>query len=97
MASRQAELLQKHREEILALAARYGALNVRVFGSVARGEEQEDSDVDLLIDYDDHFDLMDLIGFSDDVEELIGIKVDVVTDYQLEANKVPVPSEAFAL
>jgi predicted nucleotidyltransferase len=46
------QLLQENREDILALAAKHGAFNVRVFGSVARGEETETSDIDLLVDYD---------------------------------------------
>ena len=46
------QLLKEKREDILAIAALHGAFNVRVFGSVARGEETEDSDIDLLIDYD---------------------------------------------
>ena len=46
------QLLQEKREDILALAAKHGAFNVRVFGSVARGEETETSDIDLLVDYD---------------------------------------------
>ena len=46
------QLLQEKREDILTLAAKHGAFNVRVFGSVARGEETETSDIDLLVDYD---------------------------------------------
>lgn len=46
------QLLQQKREDILAVAAKHGAFNVRVFGSVARGEETETSDIDLLVDYD---------------------------------------------
>ena len=46
------QLLQENREDILALAAKHGAFNVRVFGSVSRGEETETSDIDLLVDYD---------------------------------------------
>jgi uncharacterized protein len=46
------QLLQEKREDILEIAAKHGAFNVRVFGSVSRGEETEDSDIDLLVDYD---------------------------------------------
>jgi uncharacterized protein len=46
------QLLKDRREDILTIAARHGAFNVRVFGSVSRGEETENSDIDLLIDYD---------------------------------------------
>jgi predicted nucleotidyltransferase len=93
MPSRQAELLRLHREEILALAARHGACNIRVFGSVARGEEREDSDVDLLIDYDENFDMLDLIEFWDDVQKILGHKVDVITENGLLHKGVPVPVE----
>ncbi|WP_017306621.1 nucleotidyltransferase family protein [Spirulina subsalsa] len=71
--------LQKKREEILAVAQQHGAFNVRIFGSVARGEEQEDSDIDFLIDYD----LAKIsswfpVGLIQDLEQLLNRKVDVV-------------------
>jgi hypothetical protein len=66
------ELRTANRPEILRLAARYGARNVRVFGSVARGEGDEHSDVDFLVDLEPGRDLFDL-------GELLGRPVDVVT------------------
>ncbi|WP_017660477.1 nucleotidyltransferase family protein [Baaleninema simplex] len=73
------ELLQLKREEILSLAARHGASNVRIFGSVARGEEREDSDIDFLVEMDGDRSLLDRIGLIQDLEDLLGRKVDVAT------------------
>lgn len=74
------QLLRRHRADILRLAAKYGARNVRVFGSVARGEAKENSDLDLLVDMEPNRSLLDLCGFQHDVQELLGCKVDVVTE-----------------
>ena len=74
------ELLRKKREEILRIAARHGARNVRVFGSAARGEAGEGSDVDLLVDFEPGRSLLDQAGLVADLEELLGRKVDVVTE-----------------
>ncbi len=71
------ELLQEKREKILHLAAQYGASNVRIFGSVARGEEREDSDIDFLVDMDSDRSLLDRIALIQDLEDLLGRKVDV--------------------
>ena len=67
------------RDKILSIAERYGARNIRIFGSVARGDERPDSDLDLLIDLEEGRTLLDLIGFQQDLEELLGHKVDVHT------------------
>lgn len=75
----QTELLKEKRGEILCLAKNYGAYNVCVFGSVARGEADEKSDIDLLVDMEPGRSLLDLIGFLMDLESLLGCKVDVVT------------------
>lgn len=74
------ELLESRRNEILDLAGAYGAKNIRVFGSVARGETGPTSDVDLLVDMEKGRNLLDLVGFWQDVEELLGCRVDVITD-----------------
>ena len=76
----QAEMLREKREEILRTAKKYGASNVRVFGSVARGEADEQSDIDLLVDMEAGRSLLDLVGLWMDLEELLGCKVDVVTE-----------------
>jgi predicted nucleotidyltransferase len=75
----QTELLKEKRGEILQIAKEYGASNVRVFGSVARGEADEKSDIDLLVDIEPGRSLLDLIGLLMDLESLLGCKVDVVT------------------
>jgi len=72
------ERLAAKREEILKLAARRGARNVRVLGSAARGDATPDSDVDLLVDVDPRRSLLDIVGLW--LEELLGRKVDVITD-----------------
>ena len=73
-------LLNEKREEILRLAALHGAVNVRVFGSVARGDDRDDSDIDLLVHMEDDRSLLDMIRFWDQVGNLLGRKVDVVDD-----------------
>jgi predicted nucleotidyltransferase/DNA-binding XRE family transcriptional regulator len=70
--------LRRERRAVLDTAARYGAGNVRVFGSVARGEDRPDSDVDLLVDLAADRGLLDLVGLRQNLEELLGLKVDVV-------------------
>jgi predicted nucleotidyltransferase len=70
-------------EEILRVAARRGARNVRVFGSRARGEAGAESDVDLLVEMEPGRSLLDLVGLSQDLEELLGRPVDVVTEASL--------------
>jgi predicted nucleotidyltransferase len=72
--------LQENRENILAIAAKHGAFNVRVFGSVARGEDTPESDIDLLIDYDiEKTTPWFPVGLIRDLENLLQTKVDVVT------------------
>jgi hypothetical protein len=71
------------RKEILRLAAAHGARNVRVFGSAARGQAGPDSDVDILIDLDSDHSLFDVGGLLMDLQDLLGRKVDVVTESAL--------------
>ncbi|MCC6612617.1 MAG: nucleotidyltransferase family protein [Anaerolineae bacterium] len=75
------EDLRSRRDEILALAARHGAYNVRVFGSIARGDSTSDSDVDILVDFVDGASLYDLSGLWQDLQDLLGQPVDVVEDH----------------
>lgn len=72
--------LRSRRDEILAIAGRHGASNVRVFGSVARGDATEGSDVDLLVDLEADRSLLDLGGLLMDLQELLEVSVDVGTD-----------------
>jgi predicted nucleotidyltransferase len=73
-------MLLARREEIIALAAKHKAENVRVFGSVARGEANENSDVDLLVNFLPGASLFDLIDLKEDAEQLLGTSVDIVSE-----------------
>ena len=73
-------LLKEKRADILRLAARHGAMNVRVFGSAARGQANARSDIDLLVELEPGRTLLDHIGLIQDLEDLLGCKVDVVTE-----------------
>jgi predicted nucleotidyltransferase len=72
--------LRQRRAEIEQLAKQHGAHNVRIFGSVARGEARADSDVDVLVAFRPGRSLFDLVGFEQDLEELLGCGVDVVSE-----------------
>ncbi|MBP5975018.1 MAG: nucleotidyltransferase family protein [Brasilonema angustatum HA4187-MV1] len=85
------EILKAYREEILRIAALYGAYNVRVFGSVARGEARLDSDVDFLVELEPQRTLLDQIALMQSLEELLGRKVDLTepeTLHELIRDKV---------
>lgn len=74
-----AELLHAHRQEILKILAHYPMIsNVRIVGSVARGEDTEDSDIDFLVDTDSETTLFDIGGLHEDLEELLGVPVDII-------------------
>jgi hypothetical protein len=75
--------IQKKRAEVLKIAATYGADNVRVFGSVVRGTAGPDSDLDILVRFSDDASLIDHIALMQDLEDLLGVKVDVVEDDML--------------
>jgi predicted nucleotidyltransferase len=68
------------RNEIVSVAARFGATNVRVFGSAARGEMGEGSDLDLLVRMKEGASLFDLVGLSQELEDTLGIDVDVLSE-----------------
>lgn len=72
--------VRRRGDEIRRLAARHGARKVRLFGSVARGDAAPGSDVDLLVEMEPGRSLLDLIALSEELEELLGRKVDVLTD-----------------
>jgi predicted nucleotidyltransferase len=72
------DLLGSKREEILQIAARHGAHNVRVFGSVARGEATPESDLDFLVELEPGRSLLDHVALLQDLESLLGRKVDLV-------------------
>ncbi len=75
--------LQARRAELLQVAARRGAKNLRVFGSVARREDTARSDIDLLVEMEAGRSLVDLAGLREDMAEALGRSVDVVTDRSL--------------
>jgi len=80
------QILQESREDILTIAARHGAFNVRVFGSVARGEETENSDIDFLVDYDlQRISPWFPVRLIRELESLLSRKVDVITEQGLKA------------
>ena len=72
--------IRAQRKAILAIAQRYGVRRVRLFGSVVRGEDRPDSDLDVLAEFEDGRSLLDLVGFGQDLEDLLGRKVDVVSE-----------------
>jgi len=74
------ELLRSRRAEILAIAEKYGVRNVRIFGSVARGEADDESDVDLLVEPMPGFTLLKSSAMSRELERLLGRRVDVVSE-----------------
>lgn len=74
------EILKEKREEIQKIAARYGAHDIRVFGSVARGEANEQSDIDFLVKMEPGRSLLDLGALMADLRELLGKPVDIVSE-----------------
>lgn len=77
------EMLQVQRNEILRIAAEHGARNVRLFGSAARGEATDASDLDFLVEMEPERSLLDLAALRNDLMDLLGREVDVVTDDSL--------------
>jgi uncharacterized protein len=76
----QNDLLKSRREEILRIAAKHGAQNVRVFGSVARGDADSQSDIDLLVEFKRGTTLLGYAALMQELEDLLGVKVDVVSE-----------------
>jgi hypothetical protein len=79
------ETIQQKREAILQIAAKHGAYNVRLFGSVVRDEADQESDVDILVDMEAGRSLLDLGGLLMELQELLQCRVDVVTERGLRA------------
>ena len=77
-------ILKARRDQILNLCAKYGASNVRVFGSVARGEANESGDIDLIVDFDPERSLLDHAALWLELQELVGVRVDVVSSRGLK-------------
>jgi len=75
--------LKGHRGDLLRIAKAHGVTQVRVFGSVARGEAGPDSDLDLLVDLEPQRSLLDLIAFEQELAEALDVRVDALTDGSL--------------
>jgi len=91
------QLLRQRRSEIIAAAARRGARNVRVFGSVARGDEDAGSDVDFLVDFEPSRSLVDLAGLILDLQEILQVPVDVVEASTLRPGDEDIVTDAIAV
>lgn len=76
-------LRSEKREEVIRLSERHGARNIRIFGSVARGESSDASDIDLLVEWEPGRSLLDHVALAQDLEELLGTKVHVGTEASL--------------
>jgi len=95
---RPSRALSVHRNRVLILAKRHGIQNVRVFGSVAHGDDTDGSDLDLLVDAPKGTTLLDIIGLQQDIEDELGISVDVLTAQDLpESFRKRVLREAHSL
>jgi hypothetical protein len=79
------ELLQNKREDILSIASRYGAYNILIFGSVARDEADESSDIDFLVEMEPDRSLLDMGWLLMELRELLGMNVDIVTKNGLKS------------
>lgn len=88
--------LDRRRHDVVRLAGRHRLGNVRVFGSVARGDDTLDSDIDLLVTPEEGASLFDLAGFAQDVEDLLDCPVDVASDRGLTSES-PISQEALSL
>jgi predicted nucleotidyltransferase len=75
--------LKDHRDEILSAARKYGARNVRVFGSMLREDYRQKSDVDLLVEFEAGRSLLDLVGMRIDLHDALGRSFDIVTEKSL--------------
>lgn len=91
---RPSTVLRRHREAIKALAVQHKALDVKVFGSVARGEDTSGSDLDLLVTFRPDASLFDLTGLAQDVEDLTGVHVDVISEGGLRDGHVEIRAQA---
>jgi hypothetical protein len=74
------KIVTANRERILDIAAEHGATKVRIFGSRARGNAEPDSDLDILVALDPSRSLLDLVAIKQDLEDVLGCKVDIVTE-----------------
>ena len=90
-------LVESRREQVMAIAARHHASRVRLFGSAARGEDRPDSDIDLLVDFDQDSSLFDLMRMTRELEALLGHPVDVVSAGGLKSRDRAILAESVEL
>jgi predicted nucleotidyltransferase len=90
-------LVESRREQVMAIASRHHASRVRLFGSAARGEDRPDSDIDLLVDFDQDSSLFDLMRMSRELEALLGRPVDVVSAGGLKTRDRAILAESVEL
>ena len=90
-------LIDEHRAEIAALARRHRGRSIAVFGSAARGEDGAGSDIDFLVDFEPGSSLFDLLHLQDELAELLGVPVDVVSVGGLKARDEHIRLEAIPL
>jgi hypothetical protein len=90
-------LVTASREQVLTVAARHHANRVRLFGSVARGDDRPDSDIDFLVDFSQDSSLFDLMRMTRELEELLGHHVDVVSTGGLKERDQHILSESVDL
>jgi uncharacterized protein len=91
------QLVESRREQVMAIAARHHASRVRLFGSAARGDDRPDSDIDLLVDFDQDSSLFDLMRMSRELEALLGRAVDVVSSGGLKTRDRAILAESVDL
>jgi uncharacterized protein len=94
---RPSNVLAEHRDDIIRLATKHKASDVRIFGSVARGEDVSGSDLDFLVRFDDDADVFDLAELVTSLEELTGLRVDVVSERGLRPGSTSITDQALAL
>lgn len=94
---RPSAVLRAHADDVREIAERHGATGVRVFGSVARGEDRFDSDIDLLAKFRPGTTLFDLVEMTDEIEALLGVKVDIVSEGGLKERDRDIIRDAVAL
>lgn len=91
---RPSDVIVRHRDAILEIAARHGADDLRVFGSVARGSDTPGSDIDLLVRFEPGASLFDVVSLQQDLEDCLGVGVDIISEAGLGAGHAHILREA---